>query len=189
MIRINHLSPLLTIPSLTLFSAVLIGCGGDSNNAVDADPAPLFDEASDGEISDDPANPLSLQLTIGANQLNASVVAPDLDYVTINVPADTALTRITLDSYNSTNTQSFMALQPGTQFTEVAASANVANLLGYAHFGTVSVGMDILPDLAAGVGAQGFTTPLAAGDYTLWMQETGSAAVDFSITLEIESAQ
>jgi hypothetical protein len=189
MIAIKSPSTLLASMAAALSSIAISACGGSSDSVPEStDPAPLYDEASSGDITNDPSNPLRLQLATGANRLNASVVSPDLDYVSINVPADTELTGIKLNRYDSTNTQSFIALQPGTEFTELAASPNVANLLGHAHFGIVSLGLDILPVIGTGPGAQMFTPPLAAGDYTFWIQETGTDLVDFSITFEVEAA-
>lgn len=176
-----------------LIAITLTSCGSDSSDSGDnsngdddnqSSLVVLHDEASDGDITDDPNNPLPLQLAAGSRQLSASVVAPDLDYITINVPAGTELTAITLDSYESASAQSFIAIQNGSVFTELASSPNVANLLGYAHFGTFGVDTDLLPAIAASAGAQGFTPPLPAGDYSLWIQETGSSNVDFSITFE-----
>ncbi len=148
----------------------------------------LFDEADDGEISDDPSNPLPLQLANGENRIRASVIVGDLDYVTVNVPAGQELSSITLDEYVSSNSTSFVGIQAGTVFTEPATGTTVGNLLGYAHFGTSMIGTDILPAVSVGAGAQGFSPPLAAGDYTLWMQETSSATVNFSINIGLTAA-
>ena len=98
MIAIKRPPTLLISVVVALSSVALSACGGGSDNVQDiTDPAPLYDEASSGDISNDPSNPLRLQLATGDNRLNASVVSPDFDYVSINVPADTALTGITLD--------------------------------------------------------------------------------------------
>ena len=99
-----------------LLALALHGCGSDSATDASDNDNPtttvLHDEASDGDITDDPNTPLPLQLAIGRQQLSASVVAPDLDYITINIPAGAQLTAITLDSYDSTNTQSFSRYKP-----------------------------------------------------------------------------
>ena len=162
-------------------------------DAVVADNTPvvaaLFGEDEGGEISDDPNNPLPLQLAIGDNLISASVIEGDLDYVTINVPANSRLSAITVNSYDSSQSRSFVAIQNGSVFTELVDSPNVGNLLGYAHFGAADIGGDILPNIAEGAGALGFAPPLQAGDYSLWMQETSSAQVDFSITFEVTANQ
>ena len=148
----------------------------------------LFDEADDGEISDDPSNPLPLQLTNSDNRIRASVIVGDLDYVTVNVPAGQVLSSITLEDYVSSNSTSFIGIQAGTVFTEPATDTTVGNLLGYAHFGTSMIGTNILPEVSTGAGALGFSPPLTAGDYTFWMQETSDAAVNFSLNFGLTSA-
>lgn len=150
-----------------------------------AAPAALFDEAVDGEITNDPSNPLPLQLANGDNRIVASVVAPDRDYITMNVPAGHELGTITLESYVSANSRSFIGVQIGTLFTEDASNPAVENLLGYAHFGTDMLGSNIISALSTGAGSQGFTPPLSAGDYTFWIQETGSAEVNFTLNFEL----
>ena len=156
---------------------------GDGNNA-----AILHDEEVNGDITDDPFNPLSLQLANSDNRFRASVIVGDLDYV--NVPAGQVLSSITLEDYVSSNSTSFIGIQAGTVFTEpaTAAAAAVGNLLGYAHFGRSMIGTNILPAVSTGAGAQGFVPPLAAGDYTFWMQETSDASVDFSINFGLTVA-
>ena len=107
----------------------------------------LFDEANDGEISDDSSNPLPLQLANGANRVRASVIVGDLDYVTVNVPAGQELSSITLEAYVSSNSTSFIEIQAGTVFTEPATGTAVGNLLGYSHFGTTMIAANILPSI------------------------------------------
>lgn len=148
----------------------------------------LFDEADGGEISDDPFNPLPLQLTASDNRFRASVIVGDLDYVTVNVPAGQVLSSITLEDYVSSNSTSFIGIQAGTVFTEPATDTTVGNLLGYAHFGSSMIGTNILPAVSTGAGALGFSPPLAAGDYTFWMQETSDAPVNFSLNFGLTAA-
>lgn len=166
-------------------AGIILGACSSSDDDDNATQPVQFDEASGGDLSDDPNNPQPFQLAIGQNQIAASMVDPDLDYITVNVPAGTELTAINVDSYDSENAISFIAIQTSSVFTELASSPDVANLLGYAHFGADDVGNDILSNISAGEGAQGFTPPLQAGDYSFWMQETGSAPVDVAITFDV----
>lgn len=146
----------------------------------------LFDEANDGDITDDPNNPLPLQFVIGDNRISGAGGAPDLDYVTVNVPAGSQLTAIDLVEYISIDDQSFIAIQAGSVFTEPADNADAQNLLGYVHFGAAMMGQDILADMGLGEGSQGFTPPLEAGDYTFWIQEIGAADINYSLTFVVE---
>ena len=106
---------LSTIASVSILT--LAACGSDddddSGNGV-ADNAPvdalLFDEAADGDIVNDPNNPQPLQLVIGENRVNGTVVSPDLDYLTINVPAGSELSALELTEYVSEDDVSFICL-------------------------------------------------------------------------------
>ena len=156
-------------------------------------------EADSGDFSNDAANPTAVALANGSNLLSGSVVggdSADLDYVTVNVPEGHVLAAADLVSYESGNGNavSFIGIQEGTAFTEPADSPNPANLLGLLLFGVDAAGTDILPALGAGANpfggdnAIGFEGPLGAGDYTFWIQETGSAPAVYSIDLVVEPA-
>lgn len=183
--RINRFFLSVVIAPASIFA--LAACSS-SDNSVAENEVVLFDEANDGDIVDDPNNPQFLQLLVGENRINATMVAPDLDYLTINVPAGSELTALELTEYVSTDDQSFIAIQAGSVFTELPATADVGNLLGYMHFGISMEGTDILPTVALGEGAQGFTTPLEAGDYSLWIQETGAETVSYSLSFVVETS-
>ncbi len=145
---------------------------GDDTDAGDDGLDTLYNEAVDGDISDDPTAPLALDLANGSNVIAGTVIGGDIDYVNIHVPAGHVLSAVNLINYESGNDQSFIGIQEGTVFTEPPTNTEVANLLGFTLFGTASIGTDILPAIGSGQGAQGFTAPLAAGDYTFWIQET-----------------
>lgn len=183
--KLNRLSLSLVIASASIFTLAACSSSSDSDDA--GSEVVLFDEATDGDIVDDPNNPQFLQLLVGGNRINAAMVAPDLDYLTINVPAGSELTAIELAEYVSSDDLSFIAIQNGSVFTELPASPVVGNLLGYLHFGISMEGTDILPAVALGEGAQGFTTPLQAGDYSLWIQETGPETVNYSLSFVVET--
>lgn len=96
----------------------------------------IFDEASDGDISNDPSNPQPLQLANGNNRIRASVVAPDLDYITVNIPSDHVLSSIALEDYMSSGARSFIGVQAGSVFTGEGLFTLLENVL--ASFSTVS---------------------------------------------------
>lgn len=156
-------------------------------------PAPtdvlLFDEAAGGDITNDPNNPEFLQFIVGQNRINAAVVAPDVDYITVNVPAGSQLTAIEVTDYRSVDDRSFIAIQAGSVFTVLPENAQteIGNLLGYSHFGVDDIGFDVLARMGTGQGSQEFTPPLEAGDYTFWMQETADDPVDFSLNFVVEA--
>ena len=135
--------------------------------------AAVWNEATHGDISGNRQNPSALNLTLGSNLINATTSGGDLEYLRLNVPAG-AIESLFLRSYGGGDGIAFIGIQQGTTFTE---DPNTANLLGYAHFGTFAgnVGRDMLPDMGRAFGAQGFTPPLRASSYTLWIQQLGSS--------------
>lgn len=159
------------------------GDDGDTNA-----PTALYDEATDGDITDDATNPLALDLQNGSNVINGTVIAGDLDYVTVHVPAGHVLSALDLVDFDSTDDLSFIGIQRGTVFTEPPTETQVENLLGFTLIGPDVAGTDILPNIGTGEGAQGFTAPLEAGDYTFWIQQTGPELVGYSLDLVVSPA-
>ena len=155
----------------------------DNDNGGSDAPTALFDEAIDGEITDDPTNPLALDLANGSNVLNGTVVAGDIDYVTVHVPAGHVLSALDLLSFESEDNLSFVGIQEGTVFTEPPVDTDPANLLGFILIGEQVEGTNLLPAIGAAEGAQGFTGPLPAGDYTFWIQQTTEETVDYSLDM------
>jgi hypothetical protein len=155
-------------------------------------PGPrIYDEAIDGDISGDMANPMVLPLSEGLNLLSATSMAGDVEYVTVIIPADFRLESIVLQDYESPleDGTAFAAVQNGCVFTEPGQNTDVANLLGYSHFGpssAVPIGTDILDDMGLGSGAIGFDGPLPSGIYTFWLQQTGDAA-EYTLAFNVQS--
>ncbi|WP_414575210.1 Ig-like domain-containing protein [Anabaena sp. CCY 9402-a] len=146
-----------------------------------------YNEAINGDISGDRNAPLVLPLIEGKNSLTATSVRNDREYITFEVPEGYQLDSLVLAAYESTDDVAFAAVQRGSVFTEPPTGTNVANLLGYSHFGTGldQLGTDILDDLGRGEGAIGFSGGLPSGEYTFWLQQTGATA---TYTLEFNLA-
>jgi hypothetical protein len=147
--------------------------------------ATIWNESTNGDLSGSMSTPTSLTLAAGNNDLFATTQGGDLEYVTVTVPAGSTMTGLFLRSYNSFDQTAFMALQRGATFTESPFSPNIANLLGYSHFGSIGVGFNLLPGLGIAQGAQGFTPPLQAGPYTFWLQQLGGTTnyqLDFVVS-------
>jgi hypothetical protein len=119
----------------------------------------------------------------GANPLSGSSQGGDKDYVTVTVKSGSWLTSLVLTSYVSNDGRAFIGMMSGPQFTESSTSTNVANLMGYTHFGTGAgnVGGDLFTNMKTAAGAQGFSTPLGAGTYSFWIQQLG-AKTDYTMT-------
>jgi hypothetical protein len=163
---------LLSIFSILLFSSVA--------------NAGSYDETVSGDLSGNRAAPTVVHLDPGANPLSATSVSGDVEYFTLNVPIGFRLSAINVTSYANGNL-SFVAIQRGTTFTEPPTGTNVANLLGYSHFGSGNgtIGTDILDDMGTGAGSQGFVPPLGAGDYTFWSQEAGGVPVSYTLSFQL----
>src|SRR5262245_23544408 len=149
-------------------------------------PSVLYDEAVSGDLSNSGGTPTPLTAALGTNSVLGTVGAPtgSQDWLTLHVPTGMQLGSLVLFAYNSTDDQGFIGVQQGTTF--VGGTLNPASYLGYAHFGTGAgnngppmnlVGADLLPIMgspATSPGSQGFTPPLAAGDYTFLIQQLGA---------------
>jgi hypothetical protein len=125
-------------------------------------------------------------LTAGSNLLTGNAGnGGDIDYVRFDVPASHVLSALNLNTYTSTNGIAFMGIQQGTVFTVSAGAAQAGDLLGYVHYGTDvgNVGTNLLDDMGVAPGAQGFTPPLPAGSYTLWIQNASGVATGYQFNL------
>ncbi len=135
-------------------------------------------EATDGDFSNDPMAPTAFSLTPGDNRLDATSEFGDREFVHITVPAGFVLSAVFLVSYVGDDETAFFGITTGSVLGVNPDAPDPALLLGYTHFGTGAIppGEDLLPSIGTGFGAVGFTPPLAAGDYTLWLQQLGSPA-------------
>lgn len=127
-------------------------------------------------------------------------VSPTSQYVTFTVPKGLAFTRLTLESYNSTDGRGFIGLMRGNTWTTAPSGGALPNALAYNHFGVQGVCalqyLSITPSgvqncvtnpasqsnlLTKTMGAP-LTERLLEGDYTLWIQQTRSTPVTFAFT-------
>jgi len=152
-----------------------------------------FNEMIDGDLSDDRNNPTDITLTLGDNIITATQqggASLDRDYFTITVPVGTELTGIVLDGYTvatSTN-RGFIGIQAGDEFTEPPTGTDAANILGGLVYGTANLGDNILADAGAAPGFIGFSGPLPAGTYTIWLNQTGPASTaELNFSVEIST--
>ena len=174
--------------ALSLLTGVLLSAL--SAEVVSADLS--YIEAIDGELSNDRLAPTFITLTPGSNRISGTFGPSgvfdvwDLDYVTVTIPVEHSLVALTLVSVSVGGAVSFIGVEEGEHITVPLESPNAAPLLGWTHFGNADEGLDLLPAIAAGPGAMGFTPPLAAGQYALWimeidMSQTHSYSFDFEV--------
>jgi hypothetical protein len=138
----------------------------------------VFDEARDGDASDNRFAPTTGALGAGVNTIRGfSGQSPtpdvhDLDYITFTVAEGFRLDSFVLQSASVGGAFSFVGLQAGPIVTIPADWTSIETpLLGWAHFGSADVGVDLLPVMSASPGSVGFSGPLAAGTYALWIME------------------
>jgi hypothetical protein len=167
------------------FGLRVLACGAALCCSIGAHAATVWDEVSNGDLSDSGLSPTSLAAAIGANLVKGSVgnsgAGIDRDYFSFVVPAGATLGSIRLlESTSVSGGASFIAIQAGAQLTVTPSGVGVEQLLGFTHYGNAQIGTDILPAMAVT-----FTGALPAGTYSVWVQETGGPAtygLDFMIS-------
>jgi len=166
----------------------------------------VWNQSTNGPLSENPASPTLFTCTGGANSVVATVggagtgeSGADQNWVNMTVPPGLELSQVVLASYSSTDQQGFIGVQADASFAGGENAVNTASsYLGYTHYGTGAtngslpptnlVGDDLLslmanPALAAG--ATGFTPPLGPGSYTFLIQQIGATTnyqFDFDVT-------
>ncbi|MEO1799100.1 MAG: pre-peptidase C-terminal domain-containing protein [Cyanobacteria bacterium J06629_2] len=147
-----------------------------------------YDEAIEGDISNDPNSPLELPLSEGTTTLSATTADGDQEYVTVTVPEGFQLDTVVLDSFSESNV-AFIGVQEGDTFTEpLDDSADRGNILGFTLFGNPrQVGTDILDEIGNGLNAQGFEGALPSGTYTFALQQLGTSS-DYSLDFNVSEA-
>ena len=127
--------------------------------ASNAQAASLWNEAVDGDLSDNGASPTQLgALMPGSNLIratfNAGSTNPSPDYFTVEIPEDLVLTDIILGDWKAAPTFediAFLAVQEGNVFDFVvpADRSNADGLLGWTHLRSTQVGSNkVLTELA-----------------------------------------
>ena len=152
-----------------------------------------FDESTSGDASDDRFDPTLVGLVAGRNVIRGTFgLSPtpdtfDLDYITFTVPAGYQLSAFVLDDAFVGGAFSFLAVQAGPIVTIPADWSSIDTpLLGWAHFGSAQIGQDLLPEIGSAPGSVGFSGPLPAGTYALWLMELNySEAYTYSFGLEV----
>lgn len=160
-------------------AALLLAC------VLPAQAAQAWNEEIAGDLSDDRLAPTPLGFVPGANTVSGTIggggATTDRDYFRFVVPDGAVLTAVIVNPGTSVSGgASFFAIEAGAQITTTPQGQNVQDLLGFGHYGNEAVGSDLLPAVLLNPSA-----PLAAGTYSVWVQETGGTvpySFDFQIT-------
>jgi hypothetical protein len=158
-----------------------------------AHAATVWDEAVNGDLSNNYLAPSFAQLTAGSNVFGGSTgraVAGgpvDTDYLHVNVPAGHVLNAmILLDGSAGIGGGAFLGLGAGATFPVPPSTGSAAGMLGWTIFAADNIGTDMLAAMATpSVGSSGFTIPLPAGDYTFWVQETSVGTATYRFELDV----
>jgi hypothetical protein len=141
-----------------------------------AHAATIWDEAQNGDLSNDGLSPTALIVSNGSNQVLGTTGTTsngiDRDYFKFTVPAGATLSAIQLLGNTAVSgSVSFIALQGGPQLTVTPTGGGVEQLLALGHYGNDQIGTDLLPTIKLGPPG-----PLPSGTYSVWVQDTGGPA-------------
>lgn len=162
---------LIQFITATAILAILVG--GDQPLSADI----VWDEAVDGDLSDNPNAPTLVNFSNGLNTVIGTLSEPDgdeRDYLTFTLGPNQFLTGLILDALDPTGVEfgvSFQAINAGN-IGFIPGDDPSENFLGFEFVSPFMVGQDMLPDLAVGLfGSTGFSIPLGPGNYTYLIQE------------------
>lgn len=163
--------------TLTQLACTLILCGTLSPAAI---AAVVHDEGVDGDLSNDNTTPTAISLAPGSNLIIGSHTNNplDRDLFTITINAGEQLDSLVLAAYTNTDDQSFLGFEEGNTFTDFFGSGATFNFALIGADAGVSLGDDLLDDVAGG--------PLGAGVYSFWLQETGGV-VTYTLDLQVSA--
>ncbi len=148
-----------------------------------------YTESIDGDLSDDPAAPTVLALSIGSNTVTGTVqesdniAGGDRDFITFTVPHGQTLTAINLAIWD-TNDNGFIAINDGaTGF--IPGAGTIGDFLAGTHVGTGDLGDDLLEALQTrSLTTNALSVPsLGPGTYTFVIQQVSAVLQGYSMDL------
>lgn len=179
-----------------LLSAALITAGLASG----AQAATAWDEALSGDLANLGATPTAMSFGLGSNLIRGSTGRDgggvvDRDYFTFTLAPGWQLDTLTVlpgTTFLGGAAASFIGMQVGPVMTVDPNSGSATGLLGWWLYNDNDIGNDILQLMGSSPGAVGYTGPLPAGTYTVWVQETGTGVAaygfDFAVSQVPEPA-
>jgi len=158
----------------------------------------LYNESVSGDLSNSGLTPTLLTVSLGLNDLfgttgKSAAGVIDRDYFTFTVPQGEHLTAITVLPGTQTLGalgESFIGIESGPQVTVSTAATDATGLLGWFHYGSGDIGVDILPLMGtSGMGSTGFTAPLPSGTYSFWLQEASVGTVNYGLEFTVATPE
>lgn len=159
-----------------------------------AQAATAWDESVSGDLANLGSTPNALSFSLGSNVVRgttgrspAGIV--DRDYFTFTLAPGWQLDTLTVlpgSTFLGGAAASFIAMQTGPVMTVDPESGSADGLLGWWLYNENDINNDILQLMGGSPGAVGYSGPLPAGTYTVWVQETGTGVAaygfDFSVS-------
>ena len=151
----------------------------------------VYDELTDGDMSDDPNAPTFVDVSEGESTVIfvTDREGDDRDIFTFNVAEGYQLVGVILDLFDTNSDDpanlGFIGFSAGDILPLDPSAPDPTQLLGYALVSIGDSGTDIFDVMAQGGGSQGYDGPLGAGDYTFWAQETSPTTDDWQVTFVI----
>ena len=160
--------------------------------------AATYDESTFGDLSNDRLNPTAFTLNFGdigpngiaGNNVVSGVVGRngstvDRDYLHLIVPTGFTWSELRVGNQTQVgSTSSFIGLAAGSTMPVEPTTQSATGLLGFKLYNLNDRGQDILDDMAVSQnGSSGFSTPLSAGSYTLWIQELAPGNFNYRFNL------
>jgi hypothetical protein len=156
-----------------------------------------YSETGSGDLSNSNTSPTPLTFGVGNNLVSGTTGSAnsviDRDYFTFTLAPNQQLSAIlvlegttSIPGRDPQNPLSFIGLEAGGSLTDPGAPV-VGALLGYTHYGPSLIGTDILDNIGAGAGAQGFSGPLGAGTYSVWIQEANVGTANYGFNFLVAS--
>lgn len=170
---------------LALGFSLIVGCKNDDDTTEPPEQNSDYNENLLGDLANAHTVPTVLAFVGGNNTVTASQSSSDVDYFTFTVPTGYELSQIIVEDYQSSDDAGFIGIVTGTTFPEDEQNTTASDLLGGLVYGVSNRGNDILSAMGSLMGAQGFTGALAAGNYCVWLNQTGATSettLNFRIT-------
>jgi hypothetical protein len=157
----------------------------------------IYDESVSGDLSNSGMAPTLLHVSVGPNDLFGTTGKTggviDRDYFSFTVAQGEDLTAITILPGTKTLGNlgaSFIGIESGPEVTVPTSATNADGLLGWYHYTTADIGVNILPLMGeSGLGSTGFTGPLPAGTYSFWVQEASAGTVPYGMEFTVATPE
>jgi hypothetical protein len=153
----------------------------------------VYSESINGDLSDNGLSPTAITVSVGPNIISGTTggtipATPGFrDYFTIVIPFNLQLVSlIEVAGTQAAGNFGFLGVQHAPQVTLATNTATANGLLGWIHYASTAVDLDILPSMGtAGNQAQGFVPPLGNGTYSFWLQDSSPGTFQYSFNLNL----